>query len=94
MGPASTFSATRWPVVATGAVSLVSLEHARSARRRLSQFRPRALEWAGPMVFPATATQLLIADLCGTGLGLTFSRPGDPATWAYPIWGPDAPWEN
>jgi hypothetical protein len=52
------------------------------------------LEWAGPTVFPATATQLLIANLCGTGLGLTFSRPGDPATWAYPIWGPDAPWEN
>jgi hypothetical protein len=52
------------------------------------------LEWAGPTVFPGTVTELLIADLCGTGLGLTFSRPGDPATWVHAMWGPDAPWEN
>jgi hypothetical protein len=52
------------------------------------------MEYAGPTVFLATATELLIADLTGTGLGLAFSRPGDPAGWAYPVWGPDAPWEN
>lgn len=52
------------------------------------------LEYAGPTVFPGTVTELLVADLTGTGLGLAFSRPGDPAGWAYPIWGPDAPCEN
>jgi hypothetical protein len=52
------------------------------------------LKWAGPVVFPGTVTELLIADLSGAGLGLTFCRPGDPAGWAYPFWGPDAPWEG
>lgn len=52
------------------------------------------MEFAGPIVFPGTLTELLVADLTGTGLGLAYSRPGDPAGWAYPFWGPDAPWEN
>jgi hypothetical protein len=54
-----------------------------------------SMEYAGPRVFPGTLTELLIADLTGgSGLGLTDSRPGDPAAWAYPYWGPDAPWKS
>jgi hypothetical protein len=53
-----------------------------------------SMEYAGPRVFPGTLTELLIADLTGRGLRLADSRPGDPAGWAYPYWGPDAPWES
>jgi len=45
-----------------------------------------------PRAFPGTLTELYVAELTGTGPGLTSFKPGDPATWAWPIWGPDAPW--
>ena len=52
-----------------------------------------SLDYRGPRIFPGTLTELLIADLTGgDGLCLTDSSPGDPAGWAYPYWGPDAPW--
>lgn len=44
-----------------------------------------------PTVFPGTLTELYVAELTGTGPGLASFKPGDPATWAWPIWGPDSP---
>jgi hypothetical protein len=41
-------------------------------------------------IFPGTLTELYVAELTGTGPGLTSFTPGDPDTWAWPIWGPDA----
>jgi hypothetical protein len=41
--------------------------------------------------FPGTLTELYVAELTGTGLGLTSFTPGDPDKWAWTIWGPDAP---
>lgn len=40
------------------------------------------VEEFGPLV------DLLVAELTGIGLGLTDGSLGDPATWAWPIWGP------
>ncbi|WP_433472807.1 hypothetical protein ACQPZP_28535 [Spirillospora sp. CA-142024] len=42
-------------------------------------------------VFHGNITELLVAELTGTGLGMTDSSLGDPATWAWPIWGPHRP---
>lgn len=42
-------------------------------------------------VFPGTLTELYVAELTGTGPGLASFGPGNPATWAWPFWGPDAP---
>lgn len=50
---------------------------------------------AGPEEpFPGTLTELYVAELTGTGPGLASFGPGDPTTWAWPIWGPDAPSEQ
>lgn len=49
---------------------------------------------AGPEAFPGTLTELYVAELTGTGPGLASFKPGNPATWAWPIWGPDAPRER
>ena len=47
-----------------------------------------------PKIFPGTLTELYVAELTSTGPGLASFKPGDPATWAWPIWGPDAPRER
>lgn len=46
---------------------------------------------AGAETFPGTLTELYIAELTGTGPGLASFEPGNPATRAWPVWGPDAP---
>lgn len=43
--------------------------------------------------FPGTLTELLVAELTDTGPSLTSFELGDPGDWAWPIWGPDAPWK-
>ncbi|MBF5001514.1 hypothetical protein IRT45_30750 [Nocardia sp. BSTN01] len=43
-------------------------------------------------VLARTLTELLVAELTGTGPGLTGFGSGDPAEMARPIWGPDKPW--
>jgi hypothetical protein len=45
-------------------------------------------------IFPGTLTELYIAELTGTGPGLASIGPGNPATWASPVWGPDATRES
>lgn len=45
----------------------------------------------GSEIFPGTLTELYVAELTSTGLGLASFEPGNPATWAWPVWGPDAP---
>ncbi|MBG6093173.1 hypothetical protein [Actinomadura viridis] len=42
-------------------------------------------------IFPAL-TELLVAELTGTGLGLTHSGLGDPDGWAWPFRGPRGTW--
>lgn len=42
-------------------------------------------------LFPGTLTQLYVAELTSTGPGLASWRPGNPANWAWPVWGPDRP---
>jgi hypothetical protein len=43
-------------------------------------------------VFPGTLTEILVAELTGTGPGLAEFELGDPGEWAWPFWGPDEPW--
>ncbi|TDB78869.1 SMI1/KNR4 family protein [Actinomadura sp. KC216] len=38
-----------------------------------------------------TITEFLVAELTGVGLDLTDSSLGNPADWAWPIWGPRRP---
>lgn len=45
----------------------------------------------GSETFPGTLTELYVAELTGTGLGLASFEPGNPANWAWPVWGPDTP---
>ncbi|MCL2582252.1 MAG: SMI1/KNR4 family protein [Streptosporangiales bacterium] len=49
---------------------------------------------AGVQAFVGTLTELYVAELTGTGPGLASFGPGNPATWAWPVWGPDAPPES
>ncbi|NDU74264.1 hypothetical protein GWI34_16715 [Actinomadura sp. DSM 109109] len=35
-----------------------------------------------------TITELLVAELTGTGPGLTAFELGNPTNWAWPYWGP------
>lgn len=39
-----------------------------------------------------TITEFLVAELTGVGPGLTCAELGDPATWAWPFWGPRPPY--
>ncbi len=50
--------------------------------------------FSGAEVFQGTLTELLVADLTSAGLGLARVGPGNPANWAWPFWGPDAPWTD
>jgi len=61
---------------------------------------PRLLAPGGPdgfdldeeeEVFPGTLTELLVADMTGTGPDLADFELGDPEEWAWPFWGPDRP---
>ena len=42
-------------------------------------------------VFPGTLTELLVAEMTGTGPDLADFELGDPEEWAWPFWGPDRP---
>jgi hypothetical protein len=52
------------------------------------------MEVAGLTTFYGTLTEMLVVEFTGTGPDLAYLRPGDPAGWTYPFWGPDALWEN
>jgi hypothetical protein len=46
-------------------------------------------------VFHGTLTELIIAAMTDSrNIHLGDSAPGDPAQWAWPAWGPDAPWTD
>lgn len=46
------------------------------------------LDFGGPVEYGCTITELLVDVLTGCS-GMTSKEIGDPATWAWPIWGPD-----
>ncbi|GAA2087261.1 SMI1/KNR4 family protein [Actinomadura alba] len=50
------------------------------------------VSFGGPDVFDGTLTEVLVGELTrnGDGFGLTSFELGDPAEWAWPIWGPRA----
>ena len=51
-----------------------------------------AAEFTG---FHGTLTELIIAAMTDSqDIHLGDSAPGDPAQWAFPVWGPDAPWTD
>jgi hypothetical protein len=57
--------------------------------------RPRSavIRWRSEEeeVFPGTLTELLVAEMTGTGPDLADFELGEPEEWAWPFWGPDRP---